>query len=116
MFHLKFSGDPLTLLEQHGHVPLPPYITHADEEDDVRRYQTVFASAPGAVAAPSTPIPVFSSELPVGTLESLERQAILAAMGRHGGNAAAVARELDIGRATLYRKLKQYNVPGGAPQ
>ncbi|WP_286745854.1 tRNA preQ1(34) S-adenosylmethionine ribosyltransferase-isomerase QueA, partial [Aquabacterium sp. UBA2148] len=34
-------------------VPLPPYITHADEEDDVRRYQTVFAKEPGAVAAPT---------------------------------------------------------------
>ncbi|RTL28152.1 MAG: tRNA preQ1(34) S-adenosylmethionine ribosyltransferase-isomerase QueA [Burkholderiales bacterium] len=53
LFHLRLSGDPLTLLEQHGHVPLPPYITHADDEDDVRRYQTVFASAPGAVAAPT---------------------------------------------------------------
>lgn len=53
LFHLRLSGDPLTLLEQHGHVPLPPYITHADGEDDVRRYQTVFASAPGAVAAPT---------------------------------------------------------------
>ncbi|MFT3856120.1 MAG: tRNA preQ1(34) S-adenosylmethionine ribosyltransferase-isomerase QueA [Aquabacterium sp.] len=53
LFHLRFDGDPLTLLEQHGHVPLPPYITHADSDDDVRRYQTVFASAPGAVAAPT---------------------------------------------------------------
>jgi S-adenosylmethionine:tRNA ribosyltransferase-isomerase len=34
-------------------VPLPPYITHADEADDVRRYQTVFARVPGAVAAPT---------------------------------------------------------------
>lgn len=53
LFHLRFSGDPLSLLERHGHVPLPPYITHADGEDDVRRYQTVFASTPGAVAAPT---------------------------------------------------------------
>jgi S-adenosylmethionine:tRNA ribosyltransferase-isomerase len=53
LFHLRLSGDPLTLLEQHGHVPLPPYITHADEADDERRYQTVFASSPGAVAAPT---------------------------------------------------------------
>ncbi|MBI5925206.1 MAG: tRNA preQ1(34) S-adenosylmethionine ribosyltransferase-isomerase QueA [Aquabacterium sp.] len=53
MFHLRFEADPLVLLEQHGHVPLPPYITHADEADDVRRYQTVFASQPGAVAAPT---------------------------------------------------------------
>ena len=53
LFHLRFAGDPFALLEAHGHVPLPPYIAHADEADDVRRYQTVFASAPGAVAAPT---------------------------------------------------------------
>ena len=53
LFHLKLSGDPFELLEQHGHVPLPPYITHADDADDERRYQTVFARHPGAVAAPT---------------------------------------------------------------
>jgi S-adenosylmethionine:tRNA ribosyltransferase-isomerase len=34
-------------------VPLPPYIEHEDSADDVRRYQTVFAQNPGAVAAPT---------------------------------------------------------------
>jgi S-adenosylmethionine:tRNA ribosyltransferase-isomerase len=34
-------------------VPLPPYITHGDSADDERRYQTVFAKNPGAVAAPT---------------------------------------------------------------
>jgi len=53
LFHLRFPGDPLALLERHGHVPLPPYITHADTDDDERRYQTVFAANPGAVAAPT---------------------------------------------------------------
>ncbi|WP_457319984.1 tRNA preQ1(34) S-adenosylmethionine ribosyltransferase-isomerase QueA [Roseateles sp. P5_E11] len=53
LFHLRFAGDPFTLLEAHGHVPLPPYIAHADGEDDLRRYQTVFAKEPGAVAAPT---------------------------------------------------------------
>ncbi|GIX24724.1 MAG: S-adenosylmethionine:tRNA ribosyltransferase-isomerase [Caldimonas sp.] len=53
LFHLRFPDDPLLLLERHGHVPLPPYITHADSEDDARRYQTVFAAKPGAVAAPT---------------------------------------------------------------
>ena len=37
----------------HGHVPLPPYITHADGAEDEARYQTVFAARPGAVAAPT---------------------------------------------------------------
>jgi S-adenosylmethionine:tRNA ribosyltransferase-isomerase len=53
LFHLRLSGDAFELLERHGHVPLPPYIEHADSEDDVRRYQTVFAKEPGAVAAPT---------------------------------------------------------------
>ncbi|MDB5753386.1 MAG: queA [Ramlibacter sp.] len=53
LFRFGFSGDPYTLMEQHGHVPLPPYITHADTAEDARRYQTVFARNPGAVAAPT---------------------------------------------------------------
>jgi len=53
LFHLRFPGDPFALLEQHGHVPLPPYISHEDAPEDAERYQTVFARAPGAVAAPT---------------------------------------------------------------
>ena len=53
LFRLRFPADPLALLESHGHVPLPPYITHADSAADVARYQTVFAQRPGAVAAPT---------------------------------------------------------------
>lgn len=53
LFHLRFASDPFALLEAHGHVPLPPYIQHDDSADDVRRYQTVFARQPGAVAAPT---------------------------------------------------------------
>ncbi|MBL8305443.1 MAG: tRNA preQ1(34) S-adenosylmethionine ribosyltransferase-isomerase QueA [Rubrivivax sp.] len=53
LFHLRFPDDPLVLLERHGHVPLPPYITHEDTAEDARRYQTVFAARPGAVAAPT---------------------------------------------------------------
>ena len=46
-------ADPYTLMARHGHVPLPPYITHSDGAEDERRYQTVFARVPGAVAAPT---------------------------------------------------------------
>ena len=53
LFRLQFSADPYALMAQYGHVPLPPYITHADDADDERRYQTVFARNPGAVAAPT---------------------------------------------------------------
>lgn len=53
LFHLRFPSEPLALIERHGHVPLPPYITHADDAEDERRYQTVFAAKPGAAAAPT---------------------------------------------------------------
>ena len=53
LFHLRLPADPLALLQAHGHVPLPPYITHADAAEDEARYQTVFAARPGAVAAPT---------------------------------------------------------------
>jgi S-adenosylmethionine:tRNA ribosyltransferase-isomerase len=53
LYRLRFPSEPLALLEAHGHVPLPPYIAHADDADDARRYQTVFAAQPGAVAAPT---------------------------------------------------------------
>ena len=49
----NLGDDPYSLMEKHGHVPLPPYITHADSADDAQRYQTVFARVPGAVAAPT---------------------------------------------------------------
>ncbi len=53
LFQFRFSSDAYQLMDQYGHVPLPPYITHGDEEEDIQRYQTVFAKHPGAVAAPT---------------------------------------------------------------
>ena len=53
LFRFTLSDEPYALMERHGHVPLPPYITHTDSADDERRYQTVFAKHPGAVAAPT---------------------------------------------------------------
>jgi len=52
-FALEFSSPVLDVLDAQGHVPLPPYIERADAEDDERRYQTLFADRPGAVAAPT---------------------------------------------------------------
>ena len=47
------DGDLFELVEQYGHLPLPPYITHAAGPDDETRYQTIFARHAGAVAAPT---------------------------------------------------------------
>ena len=53
-FHLRsVDADLMGLLTSLGHMPLPPYITREDNEVDRRRYQTVFAETPGAVAAPT---------------------------------------------------------------
>jgi S-adenosylmethionine:tRNA ribosyltransferase-isomerase len=55
LYLLRFGGTAgvFELLERHGHLPLPPYITHAGSEEDAARYQTVYAHRPGAVAAPT---------------------------------------------------------------
>lgn len=55
LFELSLEGDAawLPLLEQHGRMPLPPYIAREPEAEDRERYQTVYARQPGAVAAPT---------------------------------------------------------------
>jgi S-adenosylmethionine:tRNA ribosyltransferase-isomerase len=53
LFELEFSADVLKFFEDHGEVPLPPYIDRAPDAEDRERYQTVYARHPGAVAAPT---------------------------------------------------------------
>ncbi|MFO1371569.1 MAG: tRNA preQ1(34) S-adenosylmethionine ribosyltransferase-isomerase QueA [Candidatus Competibacteraceae bacterium] len=55
LFEIRTDGAQplLALLEQHGQLPLPPYITREPTPDDTQRYQTVYARRPGAVAAPT---------------------------------------------------------------
>ncbi|MSP97147.1 MAG: tRNA preQ1(34) S-adenosylmethionine ribosyltransferase-isomerase QueA [Betaproteobacteria bacterium] len=53
LYRLRFSEPLEVVLEYHGAVPLPPYITHVPTAEDLERYQTVYAERPGAVAAPT---------------------------------------------------------------
>jgi len=53
LYRVRFSEGVERLLERHGSIPLPPYITHAATTEDAERYQTVYAAKPGAVAAPT---------------------------------------------------------------
>jgi S-adenosylmethionine:tRNA ribosyltransferase-isomerase len=85
LFHLRFPEDPLVLLQRHGHVPLPPYITHGDTAGDAERYQTVFADKPGAVAAPTAALHF--------------DEAVLAALEARGVKRAAVT--LHVGAGTF---------------
>ena len=53
LFELQFGEDVADVLESIGEVPLPPYIRRQATAIDAERYQTVYASRDGAVAAPT---------------------------------------------------------------
>jgi S-adenosylmethionine:tRNA ribosyltransferase-isomerase len=56
LFDVRVSTSLASLeqaLDDHGHVPLPPYIHRSDDEADRERYQTVYGRVPGAIAAPT---------------------------------------------------------------
>ncbi len=67
------SSSWLELLQQYGHMPLPPYIMREDDENDKERYQTVYADKPGAVAAPTAGLH-FDKEM-IGLLQKAGVQA-----------------------------------------
>jgi len=93
LFRLGFSADPYEVMERHGHVPLPPYIEHADTADDEKRYQTVFARNPGAVAAPTAALHF--------------DEAVLAALAARGVQQASVT--LHVGAGT-FQPVKTENI------
>jgi len=71
-YQLTLGGGGLNhLLDQFGHMPLPPYISREDTPADRERYQTVYASKPGAVAAPTAGLH-FDPEL----LAAIDRQGV----------------------------------------
>jgi len=55
LFEIRFTSETavLDILNEVGHMPLPPYIDRPDEDADKERYQTVYNQKPGAVAAPT---------------------------------------------------------------
>ncbi|GAA0419393.1 tRNA preQ1(34) S-adenosylmethionine ribosyltransferase-isomerase QueA [Cocleimonas flava] len=73
LYEIKFKNEEsiFKLLDQYGHIPLPPYIEREDTEADKERYQTVFADKVGAVAAPTAGLH-FTDEL----LQSLKDKGV----------------------------------------
>ena len=69
LFELRFAEDPAGVLARIGEVPLPPYIRRPATSTDALRYQTVYASRDGAVAAPTAGLH-FDQEL-LGRIEAL---------------------------------------------
>lgn len=78
------SGGPLgvdALVDALGHMPLPPYIRRADTPSDRERYQTVFASARGSVAAPTAGLHFTREILDAIDARGVERQEITLHVG-----------------------------------
>jgi S-adenosylmethionine:tRNA ribosyltransferase-isomerase len=81
LYRVRFAEPIGKVLERHGAVPLPPYIRHAPEAGDAERYQTVYATAPGAVAAPTAGL-----HFDAGMLKKIERTgATIAKLTLHVG-------------------------------
>jgi S-adenosylmethionine:tRNA ribosyltransferase-isomerase len=81
LFHLRLSGDAYALMAAHGHVPLPPYISHNDTAEDEARYQTVFAQHPGAVAAPTAALHFDAALLAALDARGVQRAAVTLHVG-----------------------------------
>ncbi|MDE2611958.1 MAG: tRNA preQ1(34) S-adenosylmethionine ribosyltransferase-isomerase QueA [Burkholderiales bacterium] len=81
LFRLRWPDDPFALMARHGHVPLPPYVEHGDSADDERRYQTVFAARPGAVAAPTAALHFDAGVLAALDARGVRRAAITLHVG-----------------------------------
>lgn len=65
------STSMAEIMENIGHMPLPPYISRDDTSEDFSRYQTVYAATPGAVAAPTAGL-----HFDEGLLDKLENKGV----------------------------------------
>jgi S-adenosylmethionine:tRNA ribosyltransferase-isomerase len=111
LFQFTFDGDPWALMEQHGHVPLPPYIEHGDTADDVRRYQTVFAKHPGAVAAPTAALHFDEALLAALEARGIERASVTLHVG------AGTFQPVKVDNIAAHRMHSEwYDVPAATQQ
>lgn len=106
LYRVRFAQDLDQVLERCGAVPLPPYIRHAPDAADAKRYQTVYAERPGAVAAPTAGL---HFDRPM--LQRLERRgARIASLTLHVG--AGTFQPVRVEAIELHRMHKEhYEVP-----
>ena len=78
---LELDGEIEPHLAAIGHVPLPPYIARADRDEDRDRYQTVWAKAPGAIAAPTAGLHFSETLLEELRAAGIERAAVTLHVG-----------------------------------
>ena len=86
--HGPAHESPWDLMERHGHLPLPPYIERQqhtgndpDAAEDSQRYQTIFARAPGAVAAPTAALHFDDAVLADLAAQGIERASVTLHVG-----------------------------------
>jgi S-adenosylmethionine:tRNA ribosyltransferase-isomerase len=115
LFRLVLSNDagddPLTIMERHGHVPLPPYIKHSDDAQDAARYQTVFAKNPGAVAAPTAALHFDDAMLAALDAAGMQRTQVTLHVG--AGTFQPVKTD-DLSQHQMHSEW--YEVPGATQQ
>ena len=75
------GADVTSIIERIGHVPLPPYITRADDAADRERYQTVYARTSGSIAAPTAGLHFTTRLLDEIASRGVERTAITLHVG-----------------------------------
>jgi S-adenosylmethionine:tRNA ribosyltransferase-isomerase len=102
LYRVRFAQDLDQVLERCGAVPLPPYIRHAPDAADAKRYQTVYAERPGAVAAPTAGL---HFDRPM--LQRLRRRgASIASLTLHVG--AGTFQPVRVEDIELHRMHKEY--------
>lgn len=121
LFRLRFSEEPHLMMEQYGHVPLPPYIerhpdqgdeiAHGDSAEDVARYQTVFAAKPGAAAAPTAALHFDESVLAALEARGIRRANVTLHVG--AGTFSPVKTE-NLAEHRMHREW--YEVPAATQQ
>jgi S-adenosylmethionine:tRNA ribosyltransferase-isomerase len=107
LYELLFLDGPvLDVLEAWGEVPLPPYIEHVPQAEDEKRYQTVYARAPGAVAAPTAGL-----HFDAAILDALRAKGVaLASLTLHvGAGTFQPVRVDDVSRHVMHSEW--YSVP-----
>lgn len=108
-YRLSFPGSVTQVLEAAGQVPLPPYIERAPQRDDLERYQTVYGTRPGAVAAPTAGLH-FTREM----LDALPARGIdIAQVTLHvGAGTFQPVRVADVREHRMH--FERYEVPAAA--
>ncbi len=105
-YEVRFPENVFSLLERFGELPLPPYIEHQPNEQDAKRYQTVVAKNPGAVAAPTAGLH-FDEEILSRLSQNGVRQATVTL--HVGAGTFSPVREEDLSKHQMH--YEWYSIP-----